>query len=167
MDQLLLLFPQPVKKVYCRMHHDFPSHDVESHVMTVVEFEDGATGVCDMSSMAAAPKPRFYACGTEAAFVKYGVDPQEKAMIAGDIDAAQEEEGRYGRLYDGKTDQAVATVPGRWRNYYENIADVLTGKAEPLVKLDEMQRLMALFDAVFESARSGKCVTPHECLSGK
>src|SRR5947209_3219804 len=33
LDQLLLLFPQPVSGVFCRLHTDFPNVDVESHAM--------------------------------------------------------------------------------------------------------------------------------------
>lgn len=159
MDQLLVLFPQPVQSVYCRMHHDFPNHDVESHVLIVVEFADGATGVIDASSMAAVSKPRFRVLGDQGTFVKYGVDPQEVAMRAGAIDGAYYDPATYGRLYDGTVERAIPTIPGRWRSYYENIADVLNQGAEPAVTLSEMRRLMTVLDAAQESAREGRVVT--------
>jgi scyllo-inositol 2-dehydrogenase (NADP+) len=110
--------------------------------------------------MSRVPKPRVYAIGSNATFVKYGIDPQEPAMIAGDIDAAREDERNFARVHDGKGETVVPTIPGRWRNYYENIADVLARGAEPLVKLGEMRRLMAVLDAAFESARTGAVVRP-------
>ena len=158
MDQLLVLFPQPVKSVYCRMHHDFPTHDVESHALIVVEFTDGATGVIDASSMAAVSKPRFRVLGDKATFVKYGVDPQEVAMRAGAIDGAAYDPAAYGRLYNGQVERPIATIPGRWRNYYENIADVLNQGATPAIQLSEMRRLMAVLDAAQASAREGRVV---------
>ncbi len=157
-DQLVVLFPQAVETVYCRMHHDFPDHDVESHVMIVVGFAGGATGVVDVSSTCAIAKPRFRVVGDKATFVKYGIDAQEQALKAGDIDAAREEEKWYGRLSDGTTETAVPTLPGRWRSYYENIADVLARGAGPAVKLAESRRAMAVIDAAFRSARSGEVV---------
>ena len=54
----------------------------------------------------------------------------------------------------------LVTIPGRWRGYYENIAAVLRGEAEPMVKLPEMRRLMAVLDAAFASADSGQVVRP-------
>lgn len=157
-DQLLLLFPQTIESVYCRMHNAFPKCDVESHAMIVVGFAGGATGVCDLSSQAAIGKPRFHVFGTKATFVKYGLDPQEEAMKAGDIDSATESESQYGRLHDGKSEIVVPTLVGRWREYYENIVDVLTRCGEPAVKLTEARRVVAVLDAAISASRSNSVV---------
>jgi scyllo-inositol 2-dehydrogenase (NADP+) len=157
-DQLVLLFPQPIERVYCRMHHDLPVTDTESQAMVVIEFAGGATAVCDASSLAAIQKPRIHAFGTGGTFIKYGVDPQEAAMIAEHIDDAVEDPAHYGRFSDGKTETIIPTLTGRWRNYYENIRDVLTGAAEPAVKLAEVRRAIAVLDAAFQSAREHRVV---------
>ncbi len=158
-DQLVMLNSAPPQTVYCRMHHDFAGSDVESQAMVVVGFADGRTGVCDTSSLSAISKPRFQAFGTRGTFVKYGLDPQEAAMIAGDIDSAREDSRFDARIHDGKSERTIATLPGRWRNYYENIADVLSRGAEPLVKLAEVRRAIAIIDGAFQSARTGQVVT--------
>ncbi|MEZ4734194.1 MAG: Gfo/Idh/MocA family oxidoreductase [Caldilineaceae bacterium] len=160
LDQLLQLFPQPVTGVYCRVHYDFPERDVESHALITLHFADGATGVCDLSSMSAINKPRFHLFGDKGTFIKYGLDPQEDAMRAGQIDAAVEAEALYGKLNDGVTETVVPTIPGRWRSYYENIRDVLTDGAELAVKPEEVRRVMAVFDAALRSAQSGQVVKP-------
>jgi scyllo-inositol 2-dehydrogenase (NADP+) len=128
--------------------------------MVTLTFADGATAVFDVGAMSRVPKPRVYAVGSAATFVKYGVDPQEAAMIAGDIDVAREDEGNYAHVHDGQRETVLQPVPGRWRGYYENVADVLTRGAAPAVKLEEMRRLMAALDAIFESARTGAVVRP-------
>lgn len=156
LDQLLVLFPQPVTGVYCRLHYDFPGSDVESHALITLHFADGATGVCDLSSMAAISKPRFQIFGDQGTFIKYGLDPQEDAMRAGQIDAAIEAEAAYGKLHDGVTETIIPTLPGHWRGYYENIRDVLTNNAELAVKPQEVRRVMAVLDAAFCSAQSGQ-----------
>ena len=157
-DQLLLLVPRAVRSIYCRMHYDFCDSDVDSHAMIVAGFEGGVTGICDMSSMAAISKPRFHLFGTDATFIKYGLDPQEEVMKAGDIDSATEEATWYGRLHDGVRDTAVPTLRGRWRSYYENIADVLTRRGKPAVKLAEARRVMAVLEAALHAARSNRVV---------
>ncbi|MFO7958539.1 MAG: Gfo/Idh/MocA family oxidoreductase, partial [Candidatus Brocadiia bacterium] len=161
-DQVMQIFPQAVETVYCRMHHDYPDHDVDSHAMVVVGFEGGNTAVVDAGGMHLIPKPRVHAFGKQGTFVKHGLDPQESAMRRGEIDAAEEPEESYGRLKtaDGE-ERVVPTVPGRWRNFYENVADVLAGRAEPEVKLSEARRVIAVLDAAFESAESGEVVRPH------
>lgn len=157
-DQLLLLFPQRVESVYCRLRHDFPNCDVDSQAMIVVGFAGGATGVCDLSSLAAISKPRFHLFGTRGAFIKYGLDPQEEAMKAGDIDAAIESESQYGRLHDGKNETVVPTLAGRWRSYYEKIVSVLADGAEPAVKLAEMRRAVGVLDAALRASRANKVI---------
>jgi scyllo-inositol 2-dehydrogenase (NADP+) len=158
LDQLLQLFPQPVEAVYCRTHHDFAQTNVESHALITVHFADGATGVCDLSSMAAIAKPRFQIYGDRGAFIKYGLDPQEEAMRAGQIDAAVNSVESDGRLHDGTTETVIPTVPGRWRSYYENIRDAIKGEAALTVKAAEAQRVMAVIDAALRSAASGQIV---------
>ena len=163
LDQLLLFFPQTIDSVYCRMHHDFAHVNVESHAMIVVNFVDGATGVLDLGSMAAIPKPRFHLLGDKAAFIKHGVDPQDDAARAGNLDAATvEDPANFGHLFDGQTGTVIPTLQGRWRSYYENIADVLQNGADSAIKLDEARRVIAVLDGALRSSREGIVVKfPH------
>lgn len=157
-DQLCLLFPQRVDSVYCRLHRDFTDTDVESEALIIIGFEGGRTGVADLSSRAAISKPRFYAHGDKATFLKNGLDPQENAMIAGDIDAARDDPESYARVKGKDVDKTLPTLPGRWRDYYENLAAVLTTGATPIVTLTSARRTMATLDAALQSAQSGQVV---------
>jgi scyllo-inositol 2-dehydrogenase (NADP+) len=157
-DQVCMLFPTAVQSVYCRMQYDHEGSDVESEAFVVMTFAGGTTAVCDVSGLAAIAKPRFHVRGTAGAFRKYGIDPQEAAMKAGDIDGAVEDPSLYGTLSDGTTARTVPTVAGRWRTYYENIAAVLNQGAEPAVKLAEVRREIAVIDAARRSAESGEVV---------
>lgn len=158
LDQVLTLLPERVTSVYCRMHHDYAEVDVESHAMCVLGFANGATGVVDVGGMHKLPKPRIQAFGSRGAFVKHGKDPQEAAMKAGDIDAAVEPPGEYGRFSDGQAERTIPTVRGDWKQFYRNVAEVLAGAAEPAIKLTENRRLMAVYDAAWQSAASGAVV---------
>jgi predicted dehydrogenase len=158
LDQELTLLPGRVTSVYCRMHHDYADVDVESHAMCVLGFADGATGVVDVGGMHKLPKPRIQAFGREGAFVKHGKDPQEAAMKAGDIDAAVEPPEQYGRFSDGQAERVVPTIRGDWKQFYRNVADVLSGRAQPAITLAENRRLMAVYDAAWRSAASGAVV---------
>lgn len=160
LDQLLQLFPARVTGVYCRMDFGFEGREVESEALVTLHFADGRTGVCDTSSLSAARKPRFVLHGSKGSFIKNGLDPQENAMKAGDIDSAQEDPQNYGLLRDGKTQTIVPTLPGRWRSYYENIRDVLNGEAAPAVPMHETRRVTAVLDAARESARTGQVIAP-------
>lgn len=149
-DQALLLFPAPVAHVYCRRHYDWPETDTESEALIVIAFQDGRTAVLDMSSMAMITKPRFYLRGTEGTFIKYGLDPQEKAQADGDIDAAKENPADFGTMKTAAGEERVPTIPGRWQGYYENLRDALLGQAQPMVTLEQARRVME----VIETARN-------------
>jgi scyllo-inositol 2-dehydrogenase (NADP+) len=157
-DQLLLLIPYPVTSVYCRTHHDFEGSEVESEAFVLLTFENGATGIADMSSLASISKPRFYARGTGGTFQKFGLDPQEKALLAGDINISTEDPANYGRLVTPQGERVVPTQAGRWRDFYENFAQVVAGEAAPIVPLEDSRRLMQIFDAAHVSARERQVV---------
>lgn len=157
-DQMLLLFPDAPKSVYCRMHHDFPDSDVESEALMVITFAGGQTGVIDLSGMTTISKPRFLIKGDAGTLSKYGLDPQEDAMKAGNIDAAVESPDNYAFLKTPQSQEHVPTRAGRWRTYYENIADALLNGAEPHVKPDEMRRAIAVLDGARQSAQMGEVV---------
>lgn len=157
-DQACLLCPEAIASVYAKLHHDWPQVDVESHAHVVINFAGGRTAIIDTSDLTALPKPRFYAMGTHASFRKYGLDPQEEAMKAGQIDEAVEAEANYGILADKQTQTTIPTLPGRWRNFYENVADVLTKDAPPAVAMTEVRRAISVLEGAFRSAATGNVV---------
>jgi scyllo-inositol 2-dehydrogenase (NADP+) len=157
-DQLLLLFEKPAERVYAVIRRDYEGTDIDSEALVVVSFEGGGTGVCDLSGTSALSKPRWRVQGTRGTFIKFGLDPQEKAMIDGDIDTAVEPTEFYGRFHDGQTETTVPTLPGRWRNYYESVAQALQHDAPPSVPLAHSKNAMAVIDAALRSAESGQAV---------
>jgi scyllo-inositol 2-dehydrogenase (NADP+) len=146
-DQLCVLFPDDITHVYGRITRDFTDSTVESEALVVIEFAGGQTGVADLSSRTAVTKPRFLAHGSKATWEKHGLDPQEKAMIAGQIESAIEAPANYGRLTDGKTETRTPTQRGDWTRFYANIADVLIEGAPPAVSLPSLRRQIAVMDA--------------------
>ena len=157
-DQIQLLFPQAIESVYCRQHHDFPETNVDSECLFVITFEGGATGIIDVSSRDTLEKPRFRVHGERATWVKFGLDPQEDALMAGDINSAQEDPELYAHIKGPEIDERIPTIAGRWRDYYENIADALQNGATPIVTVDSARRTMMIIDAALKSSRSGEVV---------
>lgn len=152
LDQLCQLMPQQVTSVYAKLQYDSDTSDTESDAVVTIGFEDGATAIIETSSICAIPKPRFYITGSGGTFIKHGLDPQERAMIDGNIDAARERDDTFGQYSDGKTRTAVPTLPGRWRSYYEDIAAALVEGRPPAVTAQSVRRSIALFDAIWRSA---------------
>tara|TARA_B100000809_G_scaffold174168_1_gene171424 strand:- start:19 stop:1077 length:1059 start_codon:yes stop_codon:yes gene_type:complete len=162
-DQALQLVPAPLERVYARLTDAGLDNDVEDHAHCVLSFANGAEIHVVTSSLARISMPRWYVLGTEGAFVKNGVDPQERAMIDGNIDSATESERdnwpRLRRELAGRSTETVFDgVPGRWRSFYENVAAAIRGEAELAVTPASVRAVMGVFDAARESARSGQAI---------
>ncbi len=79
-------------------------------------------------------------------------------MIAGAIDGGIEQPESYGKIYTNSSITPVKTQPGRWRNYYENIAAAINGTAPLAVSMDSVRKAMAVLTAGIESAETGNVV---------
>jgi predicted dehydrogenase len=113
------------------------------------------------TAIAAAPGPRFWICGTEGSFTKYGLDPQEEAMKQGGDPATpgwgSEPESQWGKLTTAAGSEPVPTLPGDYRAYYENIRDAVLGKASLEVTPGQALDVMRALDLAQQSSKHG-CV---------
>jgi scyllo-inositol 2-dehydrogenase (NADP+) len=115
------------------------------------------------SMHAAGSAPTFLVRGTKGSFIKYGQDPQEAALKAGQTPDAPdwdlESPEMYGRLTTPEGTRAVPTIPSTFTQYYANIRDAILGKAAlavtPEWSLDVMRGLLL---AVQSSEQ--RCVLP-------
>jgi scyllo-inositol 2-dehydrogenase (NADP+) len=162
-DQALQLVASPCVRVFCRLRTDLFDTDVDDHAHCIISFADGTDVHVSTSSLACIPKPRWYVLGTQGSLVKYGLDPQEAAMIAGDIDAAEENPEQYARINlmaaGGPEEMTMTTVPGRWRSFYENIGATLRGEAELAVTPESVRSVLAVIEAARRSAALGGSVS--------
>ena len=67
----------------------WPGVDSGGHGRIVLEF-DGATFQVETSRVCRLDRPRWWVVGTEGGLSKFGIDPQEDALRAGNLDAAEE-----------------------------------------------------------------------------
>ncbi len=112
------------------------------------------------SLLAAAPGPRYVAHGTSGSYVKYGLDPQEPALKGGAILGGPhwgaEPESAWGKLTtieDGvAVERAVPTLPGDYRQYYENVRDAILGRAPLDVPGEQGWRVIRLLELAIESS---------------
>jgi len=115
------------------------------------------------SMLATGPAPTFVVQGTQGSFIKYGQDPQEGALKAGqtpdmpnwDVESPE----LYGRLTTPEGPRVVPTVPSSFTHYYENVRDAILGKTKlavtPEWALDVMRGLLL---AALSSEK--RCVLP-------
>jgi predicted dehydrogenase len=116
------------------------------------------------SVLASTPTPRFAIQGTDGGYLKYGLDPQEDALKRGqsprDEHWGYEAPERWGTLLLAQGDSFVtdklATAPGDYRKYYENIRDALLGTAPLAVTPQQALNVMHALELANESSRTGR-----------
>ncbi len=118
------------------------------------------------SPVAAAPGPRYWICGTGGTYTKYGLDPQEDAMKAGGdptaSDWGREPQEMWGKLTTADGTTSVATIPGHYRPYYENVRDAILGRAGIDVSCEQALNVMRVLELAAESSHKGCRVNwPH------
>jgi scyllo-inositol 2-dehydrogenase (NADP+) len=140
----------------------WPGVDTGGHGRIVLEFDDVIFQV-ETSRICRIERPRWWIVGTEGGFVKRGIDPQEDALRAGDIDRAQEPPEHQGLLRvagpGGEIiESRVATVRGHWDAFYQNIADHILGRAPLAVSAEQARAVVRVLEAADFSAREHRAI---------
>ena len=112
------------------------------------------------------PGPRFILNGTLGSFRKFGMDPQEAHLLAGDMHVSQpwgvDPPEHWGSLVVEQEGEPVSTrvptEPGDYRAYYRNVCDALNGTAELAVTPLHAWRTMRVLEMAVESNRTGRTV---------
>ncbi|HRE45280.1 MAG TPA: Gfo/Idh/MocA family oxidoreductase, partial [Terricaulis sp.] len=161
-DQALVLFG-PASGVYAERRVLRPGAQVDDECFIALTHENGVQSHLSMSLLCAAPGPRFRVLGAEAAFVKYGLDPQEEALRAGAVpggaDWGAEPEAQFGALHQGETRRIIASARGDYPALYTALARAIqTGAAAPVAAAEAIAALHIL-EAAAQSARTGETIS--------
>src|ERR1700750_3241470 len=156
-DQALLLFG-PVRRVY----GELGDGELEDRFSAVLEHRGGMTSHWSGDWVQGAPAPRFRVRGSAGAYVVWGMDGQEPALIAGRSPATEEwfhePEERWGRLQRGDTSEPVPSERGRWDTFYPAFAAAVRGEGPVPVDPHDAIASLTVIDAIRESAAQGRWV---------
>jgi len=115
------------------------------------------------SVVAAAPPPRFVVHGLAGSWIKYGVDRQERDLIAAltpdGHQTAHDDERAV--LVDGATgkEKAVPVPRGDYRRFYAQLRDALLGLGGNPVPTEQALAVIAVVEAAIRSSAEGRAVT--------
>lgn len=118
-------------------------------------------------TLVADPTPRFRIHGTQGSFVKYGLDPQEARLKAGEVPASQwGEDSQHGTLTlrEGEGEDAPLvgrqhlTLPGDYLAYYQGIVAAIHNQAPLPVSTSDALRSMVLLEAGLDSHRQRRWI---------
>jgi predicted dehydrogenase len=151
-DQSIALFGRPTT-VYAEIRTLRPTAQAHDDAFIALTHPSGVVSHLWASALAASLGPRFRVLGDRSAYVKYGMDPQEDALKAGETPGGEgwgeDPVDQWGLL----DQQPVHTEPGSYQDFYAAIA---TGEA-PVPTTDAITGLEVL-EAAFESANTGTTI---------
>jgi scyllo-inositol 2-dehydrogenase (NADP+) len=155
-DQALQLFGPPTR-VRSEVRIRRPSANVDDDAFLALEHAGGAVSHLWMSATAASPGPRYRVLGSQAAYVKDGLDGQEEALREGGDPAApdwgREPSEAWGRLQQGDEARPVETEPGSYPRFYALLRDALVDGAPLPVDPADAVAALELLEAAAGSAR--------------
>jgi scyllo-inositol 2-dehydrogenase (NADP+) len=166
LDQALMMIPQKVKSVYATLTH-VTNELVDDGFTIVLTFEDGLEYLLEVGTSNFIGLPRWYVLGQNGTAVIKDWDLSGEIVRVTDWSkndavpirtAAGLTKTMAPRTEDTIHTDPLPIVKSDIRDYYKNVMDAISGKAEIIVKLPEVMRVMKLMEAVFESAEKGQVV---------
>ncbi|MFF9058478.1 Gfo/Idh/MocA family oxidoreductase [Streptomyces sp. NPDC014882] len=165
-DQALVLFG-PVTRVYAEAVVRRAGAETDDDTFLALTHANGVRSHLYASATTAQLGPRFRVLGSEAGYVKYGLDPQEAALREGGRPGAgwgEEPEELWGRIGSGESPVtggggAVRTLPGDYPAYYAAVAKALTDGGPNPVTAAEAAAALDVLEAARRSARDGVAVS--------
>ncbi|WP_255484172.1 Gfo/Idh/MocA family oxidoreductase [Granulicella sp. 5B5] len=174
-DQALALFGAPTH-ITASVRFDRDKTDIDDAFDITFDFTIDGHNLrygCHSTMLAAEPSPRFLVHGTHASYTKFGLDPQEAALLGGArppvLDTAShstetswitEPESMWGvlttatqRIEPVKFERAdYPTVPGDYRQFYLSVRDAIHGNSALAVPASAGYRTMRLIELALQSS---------------
>ncbi len=166
-DQLLDMIDSKVVSVYANLH-SVRTPEVDDYFKLVFRFENGITAQVEVGTFNLVQLPRWYACGDGGAIVINDWDCSGKIIHTRDTVMNWEPvvvQTKAGptrtmapRPADTLEELPLPKVETSWCSYYRNIMDTIDGKADLIVTIPSVRRVLQLIEACFKSDAEGEGV---------
>ena len=171
-DQIVYLIDEPVKSVWADVYKE-KNPEVDDRATVIFTFEGGTKAKVTVSGTFLAPYQRFAVYGEKG--VLWMDDIYEKKGTFREAKSAQwkkEDAIAYGKdgafvrqqeILEEDLDRVEYPDDGYevdqdWAALYTNMIDTIDGKAEMLVRYDQVRTVFRIIEAAFESSKTGKVV---------
>lgn len=157
-DQAVTLFGLP-NEVYADIQTQRSGGKVDDNFALILYYNDLKVTL-KTSMLVKEPLPRFILLGDNGTFLKYGFDPQEDALKAGQLPADMDRWGMepielHGTINyldgDATIKNTVVSEIGDYRKYYENIYAAISGRAELAVTAEQARDVIRIIESAQRS----------------
>lgn len=160
-DQALALFG-PAVRVYAEADVRRENAQADDDTFIALTHANGVRSHLWASATAALLGPRFRVLGSKAAYETYGLDGQEDELRAGrtpaDADFGETPPERYGTLGAVGEQGPYPTLPGRYTDYYAQMAAALRGQGAVPVDPGEAVAALEVIEAARRCADEGRAI---------
>ncbi|MGE0019530.1 MAG: Gfo/Idh/MocA family oxidoreductase [Draconibacterium sp.] len=124
------------------------------------------TAILKCSYLVKEPGPRYIIHGEMGSFFKFGIDPQEEILKAGNLPEG-EEWGRelpefWGMLHFDENGNSfsmkVPTIQGNYHHFYNNLFDSIRNGSELLVQPEETIEVLKILESCIKSNREKRTI---------
>lgn len=164
-DQILQMVPDQIVQIYCQQF-SIKNNDCDDYFKLVIKYKGGLSCLVEVGTYCARGLPRWYANGDKGAVTVDNFDGKAGGITSVKSSAnftpvIIETAAGPTRTFapqppETLTESALPEVQSDLCEYYENIKDVLGGKAVQIVKHKEIKRVMRVIDTAFKSAAQGR-----------
>ncbi len=166
LDQALQMIDGKVKEVYATVTH-VTNELVDDGFTVQLFFENGMHYMLEVGTSNFVSLPRWYVLGRDGTAVIRGWDMSGELVRITNWDKNDavpiKTAAGLTKTMAPRTEETIQTEPlpvihSDIRDYYRNVMAVMAGEAEPLVKNEEVLRVIRLMEAIFESAKKNQVV---------
>ncbi len=163
-DQILFMIHEEVTEVYCHMH-TVKTAECDDYFKLLLRFKSGLSVQIEVCTYALLPMPRWYILGDGGSMVIEDFQGNGKIVHAKNTEtqwepiviqtAAGPTRTMSPRPKETLEEIKPPTADPQWIEFYANVINVIEGKAEPAIRLPEVQRVFKVMEAAFESNEKG------------
>lgn len=167
-DQILFMMPrEKVISIYADIKNVL-HEEVDDYFKIIMKMSNGVTAHIELSTYILEYQPRWLAAGDKGTMVVKSFGCDGNIYRTGKL--LEKLSPQITETEAGPTRQFAPVPPGGivteplpeihtdWLDFYRNVNDVLNKRAESKIKIPEVRRVLAVMEAAWESAETGKAI---------
>ncbi|PLS03214.1 Gfo/Idh/MocA family protein [Neobacillus cucumis] len=175
LDQLLFMVDSKITSVFANLSYIL-GDDVDDGFQVFITFENGITSLIEVGTTNFIQLPRWYVKGTKGTAVIHDWELNGKIVTQnlGEVEAPKPIKAGQGltKTMAPPSEKAVSTsdLPAAIvlkESFYENVISVVEGTEEPIVKNEEVLRVLRLMETIFKSAEKNEVIKDFDAVPSK